>query len=62
MATHSRILVWRIPGTEEPVQSTGSQKSDTTEHLKLALALWLFKLLQTFFLVLIFVDICCHFS
>ena len=29
MATHSSILAWRIPGTEEPgrVQSTGSDKS-----------------------------------
>ena len=28
MATHSSILVWRIPWTEEPVelQSTGSQR------------------------------------
>ena len=28
MATHSRILVWRIPWTEEPgrLQSTGSQR------------------------------------
>ena len=28
MATHSRILAWRIPGTEEPggLQSTGSQR------------------------------------
>ena len=28
MATHSSILVWRIPGTEEPgrLQSTGSQR------------------------------------
>ena len=32
MATHSSILAWRIPWTEEPggLQSTGSQ-SDTTE-------------------------------
>ena len=31
MATHSRILAWRIPWTEEPgrLQSTGSQKSQT---------------------------------
>jgi len=29
MATHSTILVWRIPGTEEPsrLQSTGSQRA-----------------------------------
>ena len=32
-ATHSRILAWRIPGTEEPggLQSGGLQESDTTE-------------------------------
>jgi len=31
MATHSRILVWRIPRIEEPggLQSMGSQKSQT---------------------------------
>ena len=33
MATHSNILAWRIPKTEEPggLQSMGSQESDTTE-------------------------------
>ena len=33
MATHSSILVQRIPWTEEPggLQSAGSQESDTTE-------------------------------
>ena len=34
MATHSSILAWRIPWTEEPgrLQSTGSQRvRDTTE-------------------------------
>ena len=33
MATHSSILAWRIPWTEEPggQQSMGSQESDTTE-------------------------------
>ena len=32
IATHSGILAWRIPLTEEPggLQSTGLQKSDTT--------------------------------
>ena len=32
MATHSSILAWRIPWTEEPggLQSVGSQESDTT--------------------------------
>ena len=31
MATHSSILAWRIPWTEEPgeLQSMGSQESDT---------------------------------
>ena len=33
MATHSSILAWRIPWTEEPgrLQSTGSQSSNTTK-------------------------------
>ena len=39
MATHSSILAWRIPWTEEPggLQSMRSQKpSDTTEQLTLS--------------------------
>ena len=37
MATHSSILVWRIPWTEEPgrLQSKGQKESDTTERLTL---------------------------
>ena len=33
MATHSSILAWEIPRTEEPcwLQSMGSQESDMTE-------------------------------
>ena len=34
MATHSRILAWRIPWTEEPgglYSPWGSKESDTTE-------------------------------
>ena len=33
MATHSSILAWRIPWTEEPgrLQSKGHKESDTTE-------------------------------
>ena len=33
MATHSSILAWRIPRTEEPGgrQSTGHKESDSTE-------------------------------
>ena len=35
MATHSRILAWRILWTEEPgrLQSRGSQRVDHTEQL-----------------------------
>ena len=35
MPTHSNILDWRIPWTEEPerLQSMGSQESDTTWQL-----------------------------
>ena len=34
MATHSSILAWKIPWTEEPegLQVHGVTKSDTTEH------------------------------
>ena len=39
MATHSSILAWRILWTEEPgrLWPIGSQESDTTERLSLAL-------------------------
>ena len=35
MATHSSILAWKIPWTEEPggLQSMGLQGSDMTEQL-----------------------------
>ena len=35
MATHSSILAWRIPWTEEPggLQSMGRKELDTTERL-----------------------------
>ena len=34
IATHSSLLVWEIPWTEEPGrQSMGSQESDMTERL-----------------------------
>ena len=35
MATHSGILAWKIPWTEEPgrLQSMGLRESDTTEQL-----------------------------
>ena len=40
MATHSSILAWRIPWTEEPggLQSMGCAESDRTERLMLSLS------------------------
>ena len=39
MATHSSILAWRIPWTEEPGRlQRGSKESDTTERLTLSLS------------------------
>ena len=40
MATHSRILAWRIPWTEEPGGNSpwGWKESDTTEQLMLYLS------------------------
>ena len=39
LATHSRILAWEIPWTEEPggLQSMGHTESDTTEWLNTTL-------------------------
>ena len=39
MATHSNILAWRIPWTEEPggLQSMGSQRVGHDEHLTVTL-------------------------
>ena len=36
VATHSSVLAWRIPWTQEPgrLQSTGHKESDTTERLR----------------------------
>ena len=41
MATHSSILTWRIPWTEEPgrLLSMGHKELDTTERLLLLLLL-----------------------
>ena len=33
MATHSSILTWRIPWTEDPGGPWGRKESDTTERL-----------------------------
>ena len=48
MATHTSILIWRIPRTEEPggLQSTGRTELDTTEareHRSILLAVQLEK-------------------
>ena len=41
MATHSRILAWRIPWTETSgLQSLGLQESDTTEQLSTQHTAW----------------------
>ena len=42
MATHSSILAWRIPRTEEPgrLHSMGSQELDTTERLSYHHHIW----------------------
>ena len=37
MATHSSILAWRIPWTEEPGSPWGCRQSDTTEQRTLLL-------------------------
>ena len=37
MATHSSILAWRIPWTEEPGEPWGCKDLDTTERLTLSL-------------------------
>ena len=39
MATHSSILAWRIPWTEEPggLQFLGRKESDMTEQLSTAI-------------------------
>ena len=41
MATHSSILAWRIPWTEEPVGYSpwGCKESDTTKRLTFSLSL-----------------------
>ena len=39
MATHSSVLVWKIPGTEEPVSYLpwGCKESEATEHTLVSL-------------------------
>ena len=38
MATHSNILAWRIPWTEEPGGYSPLRQSDTTKRLTLSLS------------------------
>ena len=42
MATHSCILAWEIPWTEEPsrLQSMGRKESDTTERFHFHFKFW----------------------
>ena len=44
MATHSTILAWKIPWTEEPdeLQSMGSQRVNTTEAQTLSVFIFQF--------------------
>ena len=46
MATHSNILAWRIPWTEEPggYSPRGRKESDTTERLHFHFSLFTFML------------------
>ena len=39
IATHSSVLAWRIPWTEEPGRLWGCKESDMTERLTLSLSL-----------------------
>ena len=50
MATHSSILDWRIPWTEEPrrLQSMGSQESDMTDQLSTHTHMYFLSLLSCF--------------
>ena len=66
MATHSSILAWRIPWTEEPgrLQSMGSQKvghDQGTEHCN-ALLIYLSakKKLRFFEEISLVKTLCCH--
>ena len=55
MATHSSVLAWEVPWTEEPggLQSMGSQESDMTEHtctqfiMDMVITIHVFKLERT---------------
>ena len=42
MATHSSILTWKIPWTEEPggLQSMGSQRVWLTKHMQAGILEW----------------------
>ena len=40
MATHSNILAWKIPWTEDPGGPWGCKELDTTEHMAQASSLY----------------------
>ena len=42
MATHSSILAWKIPWTEEPGRLQSAKESDRTERLTLSLYFFFF--------------------
>ena len=48
--THSSVLAWRIPWTEEPdgLQSTGRKESDMTERLHFHFSLFTIRILGNY--------------
>ena len=42
MATHSSILAWRNPGTEEPGGPWGHKESDVTQHMHAHISILLY--------------------
>ena len=64
METHSSVLAWRIPGTEEPggMPSMGSIESDTTGDLAAAASDNHFAFWHFFFLGMILITASCAIS
>ena len=54
MAAHSSILAWRTPWTEEPgkLQSTWSQRVDTTKHACMSINIWRKKHINLFLILI----------
>ena len=59
MATHSSILTWRIPWTEDPdrLQSMGSQRVGHNWATSLSFFLWVY---LTMVIVIIALSLCCN--